>query len=219
MNSHIFMKKLAIFIVGLYFMSIGVVFSVIANLGVSPISCAPYVYSLGFPLTLGQTTIVFNALLVVLQMLLLRRQYQPFQLLQLPVVFLFGLFIDFNGLLLHDFAVHGYIAQILLCLISCVVIGFGVFLEVTANLTFLPGEGVALAISKIFKMEFGKAKIGTDVSLVIVGGISSVVLMSSVQGIREGTVLSALLIGYMVRIFSRIFPSIANLFQAKKVHC
>ena len=61
-----------------------------------------------------------------------------------------------------------------------------------------------MALCRRFGFEFGKAKIGVDSSLVIAGIISSLVFMGTVQGIREGTVVAALLVGYFVRFFNRI---------------
>jgi uncharacterized membrane protein YczE len=218
-NLIFFMKKLSIFLLGLYLMSIGVVFSVNANLGVSPISCVPYIYDLASPLTLGQTTIILNIMLIFLQIILLRKAYKPFQLIQFPIVFLFGLFIDMNVRVFHGMVAHDYPTELLLCLLSCLILGFGVFLEVKASLTFLPGEGLALAISDTFNVEFDKAKIGTDTSLVIIGIISSFVIMSSVEGIREGTMIAALLVGFTVRMYNRVFPFVDRLFALEGVGC
>ena len=49
-----------------------------ASLGTSPISSIPYVLSLNFPFTLGNFTIVFSILLIVLQILIdvYKRQVQ-----------------------------------------------------------------------------------------------------------------------------------------------
>jgi len=218
-NPLFFMKKLLIFLFGLYLMSIGVVFSVNANLGVSPISCVPYIYDLASPLTVGQTTIILNVLLIFLQMILLRKAYKPFQLIQFPMVFLFGMFIDMNVRVFHGVIAYDYPTELLLCLLSCLILGFGVFLEIKASLTFLPGEGLALAISDTFNVEFGKAKIGTDTSLVILGVISSFVIMSSVEGIREGTIIAALLVGFTVRVYDRIFPFVDRLFALDDLGC
>jgi uncharacterized membrane protein YczE len=220
MNDPIFfVKRLLIFLFGLYLMSIGVVFSVNANLGVSPISCVPYIYDLASPLTLGQTTIILNVLLIFLQMILLRRSYKPFQLIQFPIVFLFGMFIDMNARLFHGIVAYDYPTEMLLCLLSCLILGFGVFLEIKASLTFLPGEGLALAIADTFNIEFGKAKIGTDTSLVLIGIVSSFVIMSSVEGIREGTIIAALLVGFTVRMYDRIFPFVDRLFALDDLGC
>jgi len=195
-----------VFIFGLFIMAVGVVLSVKADLGVSPISCVPYVYSLTFPLTLGQTTIILNVLLIFLQMLLLRKRYRMFQLVQFPVVFLFGYFIDLI-MKYSDWMVPAtYAEQAALCLLSCVVLGIGVFFEIKAALTYLPGEGLAMALTQTFGVEFGKTKIGTDSSLVVLGIASSLFFLDELAGIREGTVVAAVLVGYIVRfLHTRVF--------------
>jgi len=188
-----------VFITGLFIMSFGVALSVKADLGISPISCVPYVFSLKYSLTLGQLTVIFNSLLILLQILILRKRYRIFQLIQLPVIFLFGIFIDLALYLTAGFSMENYLVRLLLCLASCVVIGIGVFLEVRAGITYLPGEGLALAVSEALGIDFGRAKTGTDSAMVILGIISSIVLLQSLQGIREGTLISALLIGFIAR--------------------
>ncbi len=205
-----------VFITGLFIMSIGVALSVKADLGVSPISCIPYIFSLKFPLTMGETTIIMNIILIVLQIVILRRKYRLFQLIQLPVVFLFGVFIDVSMNFLSFIHAVNYPVKIALCLLSCIIIAFGVFLEVKAKLTFLPGEGVALAFTEVFGVEFGKSKIGTDLSMVITGIISSYMLMGKVNGIREGTVAAALLVGYIVRFYAKKIKFIDALVNGSK---
>lgn len=192
-----------LFITGLFIMAIGVDLSVKANLGVSPISSLPYVYSLKFALTLGQTTIILHFLLVFLQMLLLGKNYQWVQLIQIPIGLLFGCFIDVAMPLVAWVAPVHYVAAVLYCLLSCAVVGLGVFLEVKARLTYLAGEGAAVAISRRFGFEFGKSKIGVDSSLVLIALVSSLIFLGKVLGIREGTIAAALLVGGFVRFFER----------------
>lgn len=206
MKKNNFVLRLITFLVGLFVMALGVALSVKANLGVSPISCIPYIYSVQFPLTMGMTTIIFNALLILLQIAVLRKNYKPIQLIQFPFVFIFGFFIDFTLYLASGIQATSYLPQALLCLLSCVVMGFGVFLEVKAGITYLPGEGLALAIAETIKKEFGKCKIGVDSGMVIVGALSSFVLLHGLQGVREGTVVAALAVGFLARLFSRSLP-------------
>jgi uncharacterized membrane protein YczE/cytidylate kinase len=196
-------RRIVVFIAGLFIVALGVALSIKANLGVSPISSVPYVYSLGFPLSMGTTTVIVNVLLILGQILLLRSSYKLVQLVQLPVVLLFGFFTDFTLFLVSDLVVTSYVSQLALCLLSCAVIGFGVFLEVKADLTFLPGEGMALALTEAFRFEFGKAKIIFDCSLVIIGIISSYILFGDIEGAREGTALAAVLVGLSVRGYNR----------------
>ncbi len=197
------LKQSVVFIFALFFMSMGVTLSVKADLGVSPISCIPYVYSLKFPLTLGETTIILNVLLILLQMAVLRKKYEWVQLIQIPVVFVFGFFIDFTMQMFSWLEPADYLSKALLCLLACVVVAFGVFLEVKAKLTYLPGEGLAMAITKVFDIEFGKTKIAIDSSMVILGIASSFIFLSALAGIREGTVAAAILVGYFARFYGK----------------
>ena len=56
-----------------------------AALGTSPISSVPYVLSLRFPFSLGQFTFIFNMFLILGQWLLLKKDFKPFQFLQIGV--------------------------------------------------------------------------------------------------------------------------------------
>lgn len=203
MNTNNLFKKIVVFIIGLFIMALGVALSVKAKLGVSPISCIPYVYSLKYPITMGQATILFNVLFIILQVAVQRRNYNPIQLVQLPVVFVFGFFTDFTLYLTSGIVVSNYILQVLLCLLSCIVLAFGVFLEVKAGITYLPGEGLAMAISKTYGIEFGKAKIGLDSSMVVTGIVSAILLLSYLVGIREGTIVAAILVGFIARLYGK----------------
>lgn len=209
-------KRSITLLIGLFIMAFGVSLSVKANLGISPISCVPYVYSLNFPLTMGVTTIIFNVMLIIGQIILLRKNYELSQLLQIPLVIAFGFFIDYTLSLLSGLNASNYFMQMLLCLLSCIIIAFGVFLEVKAKLTYMAGEGLALAIAKTFKKDFGKSKVGVDSSLVAIGVISSFMLLHSLQGIREGTILGALLVGTIVRFFNRNLPFVDAMLTGKK---
>ncbi len=203
-------KRIGIFVIGLFVVAFGVALSVKANLGVSPISCVPYIFSQHFPVSMGMTTIVLNVLLILLQILVRRRNYDLIQLVQLPVVLVFGLFTDLTLYLVSGLEVSGYWMQLLLCLLSLVVIAFGVFLEVKAHVTYLPGEGMAMALAETFPVAFGPSKIGVDCSLVVVGVVSSLVLFGGLLGIREGTVLAALAVGALVRVYRKVFARLSH---------
>ena len=200
------LKKITTFIVGLFIMAIAVALSIKADLGVSPISCVPYIYSLKTSFTVGELTILLNALLMVMQMILLRKKYHLVQLIQLPAVIVFGFFIDLALHLLADLPVSSYGLKAFWCTLSCIVLAFGVFLEVKSDLTYLPGEGFVAAIVEIFQHEFGKVKVGLDSSLVIIGVLSSFVLLHQLEGIREGTLAAALLVGLLVKFYTHKLP-------------
>lgn len=203
MNMH---KRVPVFLIGIFIMALGVAFSVKADLGVSPISCIPYVYSLKLDYTLGELTIFMNAFLVLGQILLLRRNYQLIQLVQLLTVTVFGFCIDFSVYLISGFNASNYVLQACWCLAGCVFLAFGVFLLVKANLSYLPGDGLAVVVADVFKKDFGKVKVSFDSSMVIIGLVSTFLFLGELRGIREGTVVAALLVGSMVKFFNSKLP-------------
>lgn len=188
-----------VLIVALFIMSLGIALSAKANLGVSPISCTPYVLSLALPLTMGTVTILMHLSFVAVQAALLKRQFRPAHLLQIPVVFIFGALTDFSMWLMAPLEPSGYLWSVILCLFSCAVIGFGVFLQVKADAVLLAAEGMSLAFVKLFKWEFGAVKTSVDCTLVCIGLACSFMFLPGLTGIREGTMVAAVLVGMIVR--------------------
>ena len=97
------LKRYLIFLVGLFVNSLGVSLITKANLGTSPISSIPYVLSLNFPFTLGNFTIFFSIFLIVLQLIILRKNFKLEHILQIPVSIIFGYFIDLTMILFFYF--------------------------------------------------------------------------------------------------------------------
>ena len=121
------LKRYTVFLIGLFINSLGVSLITKASLGTSPISSIPYVLSLNFPFTLGQFTIAFSLLLIVLQLIILRRNFKAEHLLQIPISILFGYFIDLTMVMLFFVNPQTYIASLAYLLIGCVILGFGVY--------------------------------------------------------------------------------------------
>lgn len=140
------LKRYIIFFIGLYINSLGVALITKASLGTSPISSIPYVLSLNFPFTLGNFTIFFSLLLIFLQLLILRKNFKLEHVLQIPISILFGYFIDWSMILLGFVNPSFYLMKIIYLLIGCMILGFGVYTEVLANVAMLPGESFVRAI-------------------------------------------------------------------------
>lgn len=205
LNTNI-VKRVSVFVIGLFIMALGVSLSVRAQLGVSPISCIPYVYSLKLPFTLGEITIIFNFLFILFQMIVLGKEYKFSQLIQLPVVIVFGYCIDITMYLLADLNPVNYLQKLVLCLVGCVVLAFGIFVLIKTRLTYLPLDGLVIAIIHRFKKEFGKVKITLDTSMVLIGTASSFILLGTLEGVREGSIIAALSVGAIIRFFSNNLP-------------
>lgn len=197
------LRRLLLLAAGLFIMAFGVAFSIKAGLGTSPISSLPYVLSLFTPLTVGTATIALHVTLILLQILLLRRRYDPVQLAQLPVALLFGGLTDFGVWALQGINVSAYPARWGLCLVGILLVGVGVSFEVTANIVTLAGEGMVLAVCKVFPVPFGNAKIGFDVTLVVIASALSLIFLGGLYGVREGTVAAAFCVGLVARQVNR----------------
>ncbi len=204
-TSHInILKRYLLLLVGLSIMAFGVAFSIQASLGTSPISSVPYAVSLFSPLTVGTATITMHCIFILIQILLLRKKYQPIQLMQLPVAFFFGYLTDLGVWAVQGITYHAYWQQWLLCLTGILLVAVGVSLEVKAGVVVLAGEGVVLALCQVFpKAKFGYMKVGFDVTLVVIACVLSLVFTGRIQGVREGTVAAALLVGLIAKQIGR----------------
>ena len=163
----------------------------------------PYALSQFTPLTVGTATIAMNAVFILIQILLLRRRYDPVQLLQLPVAIVFGYLTDFAVWLVSFLQPAAYWQQWLLCLVGIALVGIGVSCEVTAGVATMAGEGVVLAVCQVTPVKFGTMKVTFDVTLVVIACTLSLLFLGHLAGVREGTVAAALLVGQVARRMNR----------------
>lgn len=204
-------KRYLIFLLGLFLSSLGVSLVTKADLGTSPISAIPYVLSLKFPLTLGQFTIAFSLLLIFLQLLILRRRFRLEHLLQIPISIAFGYFIDLTMGLLFFVSPGSYPEKVLYLLVGCAVLAFGVYLEVLADVAMLPGESFVRAVVLTWNTDFGITKVCFDVSMTAIAVAASLILSGRLAGVREGTLVAALLVGFLARTFGRLLSFLPGL--------
>lgn len=69
----------------------------------------------------------------------------------------------------------------------------------------LPGEFFVRAVSSTWKTEFGTTKVAFDVSLTVIAAGLSFLFAHRLDGVREGTIIAALLVGFIARLFGRKF--------------
>ena len=204
-------KRYIFLLVGLFVNGLGVSFITKAGLGTSPITSIPYTLSLGFTPTVGMFTLVFNIFLVILQVILLRRNFQLQNLLQLPIIALFSFFIDLKMSLLGFMQPETYAMKVVSLIVGCLILGFGVFMEMAANVAMLPGEATVRAVSDVFSTDFGKTKIAFDSSMTIIAAILSFIMFKHLDGVREGTIVAAILVGFIARLFKKYIGGIEKI--------
>ncbi len=204
-------KRYIFLLAGLFVNGLGVSFITKAGLGTSPITSIPYTLSLGFTPTVGMFTLVFNIFLVILQVILLRRNFQLQNLLQLPIIALFSFFIDLTMSLLGFMQPETYAMKVVSLIVGCLILGFGVFMEMVANIAMLPGEATVRAVSDVFSTDFGKTKIAFDSSMTVIAAILSFIMFRHLDGVREGTIVAAILVGFIARLFKKYIGGIEKI--------
>lgn len=187
--------RVLFYIVGLFFMSLGVALSVNSGLGVSPVNSLPYVINQVSGVALSTCIIAMFCSYILLQALLLRREFQPINLLQIFFSTVFGYFVDFSKWLIGDFALPTYIGKLVMLAASIVLVAVGVVLYIEVKLVPMPMEGLSLTLAQKLRLPFHNMKIIVDCVVVAAGIIISFVFLHKLVGIREGTVLTALATG------------------------
>ena len=204
-------KRYIFLLAGLFVNGLGVSFITKAGLGTSPITSNPYTLRLGYTPTVGMFTLVFNIFLVILQVILLRRNFQLQNLLQLPIIALFSFFIDLTMSLLGFMQPETYAMKVVSLIVGCLILGFGVFMEMVANVAMLPGEATVRAVSDVFSTDFGKTKIAFDSSMTVIAAILSFIMFRHLDGVREGTIVAAILVGFIARLFKKYIGGIEKI--------
>ena len=198
-------QRLVFFALGVVINSFGVALITLGNLGTSAISSEPYVCSLQFPMfSFGMTTFIWNILLILVQVVLLRRDFKPSQFLQIMVNVLFSAMIDVSMAILgvlHPTMLWG---QFLCIGLGCVVLAFGIVIELAPNVV-VPGEGVVRAIAKVSGVRVGTVKAVFDITLIIIAAVLSLIFFPGLRGAGIGTVISAVLVGPIINIVNRVF--------------
>lgn len=197
-------RRYILFIISLFFSALGIAFAKSGGLGVSPISSVANVMSIKFSsISLGNWLIIWNCIMIAGQIVLLRKNFKPIQLLQIPVSFLFGYFTDLGMIIASVVPVNSYIMQLVMVLLGVVILGFGVALAVIADVVMNSGEALVKAIADVTGKVFGNVKIAYDVSCVAAAIILSLIMFDfKIVGTREGTVIAAVGTGMVVNFFT-----------------
>ncbi len=198
-------KRLLIYFLGLFIMAVGVVFSVKSALGVSPVTCLANVVSQITAINLGVCTTAVYCLYILVEVIILRRDFKPEMLLQIVASFVFGSLVSAATALFSFLpAPTAYPVRLLFLLCSVPLVAVGVMLYLSPNILPTPGEGMSLAISKKTGLSVGSSKTIFDCSLVIISLITSLVYFRGLVGVREGTIICALLVGFVMKRLQRV---------------
>ena len=195
----------------MFFLAVGVGLAVKSDLGISPVNSIPYVVSRLTDFEQGNLTTVFFCLLIALQILLLRKEFQIIQLFQIACAFVFGRFVTICNLLFQNIEPHGYFMRILLLFLSVFALSLGMVLYLSANFIPQPSEGLCLAIQQKSGWKYSNIKTCFDCILVALAALISFQLSGHIVGLREGTVITMISVGKMIGVISSLtFKQLSN---------
>ncbi len=194
------------YLLGLFIVSMGINLSIVANLGMSSVNSVPYSISIALQAPFSICVVVVYSFYVFLQYLILKKDFKWTNLMQLVCVTIFGQFVELTGYLTSTYLIAETMLMRFVALffsISCV--AFGVSLYVQANLIMLPVEGLTSALTHKFpKYSFGNIRTALDITFVITAVCIGMFFEGRILGVGIGTVISAILTGKMIGVFSKI---------------
>ena len=208
-------KNYALFLIGLFIASMGVALSAKAGLGTSPVASVPYSVSLvNHTLTFGWWLNMWSVLQIAVQIALLRKKCKPVEIIiQTVLAFVYGYLTDFSCKLISGLQANTYIMQFALMILSCFVLGFGIWIQFKGGVAMLPGEAMNRAISEVTGKKYENIKIFFDVLYIIVAAAICFIFIGKLEGVREGSIIAAVLIGNIIKLYN----SLCNKLTRKKL--
>lgn len=205
-------KNYALFLIGLFIASMGVALSAKAGLGTSPVASVPYSVSLvNHTLTFGLWLNMWSVLQIAVQIALLRKKCKPVEIIiQTVLAFVYGYLTDFSCKLISGLQANTYIMQFALMILSCFVLGFGIWIQFKGGVAMLPGEAMNRAISEVTGKKYENIKIFFDVLYIIVAAAICFIFIGKLEGVREGSIIAAVLIGNIIKLYNKLFDRLTR---------
>lgn len=198
-------RRITLFLVSLLVRTFGMALMIESALGASPSSVVPYAAHIVWPsVYLAVFATIVSIIEVIIQKILYGKRMSNLQFLaQIIISFLFGIALDGFVSLLDFISLNDYPVKLAMMLLGCAVMAFGVYLELTASFTMLTGDGMNRAISFVTGYKYGNVKMATDFALVLIALVILATAGEISDGIREGTIVAALLVGPIVNLYNR----------------
>ena len=205
-------KNYALFLIGLFIASMGVALSAKAGLGTSPVASVPYSVSLvNHALTFGWWLNMWSVLQIAVQIALLRKKCKPVEIIiQTVLAFVYGYLTDFSCKLISGLQANSYIMQFALMILSCFVLGFGIWIQFKGGVAMLPGEAMNRAISEVTGKKYENIKIFFDVLYIVVAAAICFIFIGKLEGVREGSIIAAVLIGNIIKLYNSLYNKLTR---------
>ncbi|MBQ8161649.1 MAG: hypothetical protein IJ083_13015 [Clostridia bacterium] len=209
-------RQYCVFLVGLFIASMGVAFSTKAGLGTSPVASVPFSVSLvSDALSFGWWLNIWSLMQIAVQVAVLRGRCNYLEIgVQTVLALVYGYLTDFSCSLLSGIHPESYPAQFALMLLGCVILALGIFIQYQGGVAMLPGEAMNRAISQVSGRKYENVKVAFDVLYIVISVMICLIFVGRLEGVREGSVIAALLIGNIIRCFRWLYGKLFGKQQA-----
>ena len=198
-------KRVILYVFGLFVLATGVSLTVNANLGISVVNSIPFMVSEILGTQMGMFVTALLIIFVLIELIILRRNFKLANALEIVPSFLFGYFVDLTRWLVSGFNIPTYAGQVVILLIASLTISSGLVLYMNAKLISMPAEGIVVVIAKqIPNGTFPKVKVVFDSVLVAIGIILSLSYFGHLHGVREGTLFLAMGTGRIMPLVRKV---------------
>jgi uncharacterized membrane protein YczE len=184
--------RLLILIFGLFVYGLGVAMTVHASLGIAPWDVFAQGISIQTGLSFGVSTVVVSALVLMAWIPL---KVKP-GIGTIANAILIGLFADFWLLVLPDTTI--YWQRLLIFLVGVVVVAIATGLYISSALGSGPRDGLMQGTANALDKPFWMVRTGYEGTVLTLGALMG-------GQVREGTLIFALSIGYLVQLSMKFF--------------
>ena len=207
-------RRRLIYLLGVMILACGITLNTKTSLGVAPILSVAYNLSelLGIPFSV--MSFFYYCFLILLQLLLLGREFEQIQWLQLAASFLTSAFIGVFSRLLP--AAQSVFARAAFLLLAILLTGVGIILSVGARFVPNPGDGMASAIARRTGRSLGFSKNLLDLSSFLLAVLLGLVFRGRLVGVGPGTVVTMLLTGRVVALLQKPLLRLTGLDREEK---
>lgn len=208
-NSDI-VKRYVLFLIGLFIASMGVAFSTKAGLGTSPVASVPYSVSLISGLfTFGGWLNLWSVIQITTQVLILKGKVNYVEIaIQTVLAFVYGYLTNFSCWIIKGLQVNSYASQLIYLAVSCFVLGLGLWIQFKGGVAMLPGEAMNRAISQVTGKKYENVKIFFDILYIVMAVIICLIFIGRLEGVREGSIIAAIVIGNIIKMYNKLFEKI-----------
>ena len=200
-------QRYMLFLIGLFIASMGVAFSTKAGLGTSPVASVPYSVSLvNQTLSFGSWLNLLSLIQITIQVILMKGKCNYIEIgIQTVLAFVYGYLTDFSCWIIRSLSPETYLMQFVFMLLGCFILAFGIWVQLKGAVAMLPGEAMNRAISMVTGRQYENIKIFFDILYIAISAIICFVFLGRLEGVREGSIIAAIAVGNIIKLYERIY--------------